>query len=60
MLKSIGDFSKLTNDFSMNFAIPRGIKYIPKPVVEQRVDNSVSDLGTKITKLREELDKIRI
>jgi len=60
MVKSISDFSHLTNDFSMNFAIPRGIKYIPKAPVEEKVDSSVSDLGVKITKLREELDKIRI
>ncbi len=60
MIKSISNFSRTTNEFSMNFAIPRGVKYIPKPPVEERVDRSVSDLGAKITKLREELDKIRI
>ena len=60
ILKAISDFSRTTNEFSMNFAIPRGIKYIPKPPVEERVDRSVSDLGAKITKLREELDKIRL
>ena len=60
LLKSIQNFSQTTNEFSMNFAIPRGVRYIPKPPVEERIDSSVSDLGAKITKLREELDKIRI
>lgn len=60
LLKSIQNFSQTTNEFSMNFAIPRGVRYIPKPPVEERVDTSVSDLGAKITKLREELEKIRI
>jgi len=60
LLKAITDFSRTTNEFSMNFAVPRGVKYIPKPPVEERVDRSVSDLGAKITKLREELDKIRL
>ena len=60
MIKSISNFSRTTNEFSMNFAIPRGVKYIPKPPIEERVDTSVSDLGAKITKLREELDKIRL
>ena len=60
LLKAIGDFSHITNEFSMNFAIPRGVRYIPKPPVEERVDRSVSDLGAKITKLREELEKIRL
>ena len=60
MMKVIRDFSQVTNEFSMNFAIPRGIRYIPKPPVEERVDKSVSDLGAKITKLREELEKIKV
>jgi len=60
LLRTIQGFSQSVNDFSMNFAIPRGISYIPKPPLEERVDTSVSDLGTKITKLREELEKIRI
>ena len=60
LLKSMQNFSRTTDEFSMNFAIPRGIKYIPKPPVERKVDETVSDLGAKITKLREELDKIRI
>ncbi len=60
LLKSIQNFSQTTNNFSMNFAIPRGVRYIPKPPVEEKVDSSVSDLGVKITKLREELDKIRL
>ncbi len=60
LLKSIQNFSQTTNNFSMNFAIPRGVRYIPKPPVEEKVDSSVSDLGVKITKLREELEKIRV
>ena len=60
LLKSIQNFSQTTNNFSMNFAIPRGVSYIPKPPVEEKVDRSVSDLGVKITKLREELEKIRV
>ena len=60
LLKTIQIFSQAVNDFSMNFAIPRGVSYVPKPPLEERVDTSVSDLGSKITKLREELEKIRI
>lgn len=60
LLKTTQNFSHLTNEFSMNFAIPRGVSYIPKPPIEEKVDTSVSDLGVKITKLREELEKIRI
>ena len=60
LIKSMQNNSQVTNDFSMNFATPRGINYIPKPPLEEQTDASVSDLGTKITKLREELDKIRL
>lgn len=60
MIKTIQHFSMATNEFSMNFAIPRGASYVPKPPVEEKVDQSVSDLGAKITRLREELDKITL
>lgn len=60
LLRTIQGFSQGVNDFSMNFAIPSGVSYIPRPPLEERVDTSVSDLGSKITKLREELEKIRI
>ena len=60
LMKSVQNISQLTNDFSMNFAVPRGVNYIPKPPIEEQVDSSVSDLGTRITKLREELEKISI
>jgi len=60
LLRTIQGFSQAVGDFSMNFAIPRGVSYIPRPPLEERVDASVSDLGSKITKLREELEKIRI
>jgi uncharacterized coiled-coil DUF342 family protein len=60
LFKTAQNFSQITNEFSMNFAIPRGVRYFPKPPVEERVDTSVSDLGAKITKLREELEKIRL
>ena len=60
LLKTIQNLSQFINDFSMNFSIPRGVSYIPRPPLEERADSTVSDLGAKITKLREELDKIRI
>jgi len=60
MLKTMQNLSQVISEFSMNFAIPRGVNYVPKPPLEEKVDTSVSDLGAKITKLREELEKIRI
>ncbi len=60
MLKSIQNFSQTTNHFSMNFAIPRGVSYIPKPPTEEKADETVSDLGEKISRLREELERIRL
>jgi uncharacterized coiled-coil DUF342 family protein len=60
LVKSMQNISQITNDFSMNFAVPRGINYIPKPPLEEQVDVPVSDIGSKITRLREELDKIRL
>lgn len=60
LVKSMQSIAQVTNDFSMNFAVPRGINYLPKPPLEEQVDTSVSDLGSRITKLREELDKIRV
>jgi hypothetical protein len=60
MLKSIQNFSQTTNQFSMNFAIPRGVSYIPRPPAEEKADETVSDLGEKISRLREELEKIRL
>ena len=60
LIKSMQNVNQFTNEFSMNFAVPRGINYIPKPPLEEQVDSSVSDIGSKITRLREELDKIRL
>jgi len=60
LFKTMQNFTQTTNEFSMNFAIPRGVSYIPRPPAEEKVDESVSDLGAKITKLREELEKIRL
>jgi hypothetical protein len=60
LLRTIQGLSQAVNVFSINFAIPRGVSYVPRPPLEERVDSSVSDLGTKITKLREELEKIKI
>jgi hypothetical protein len=58
--KSMQGISQAINDFNANFSISRGINYIPKAPVEEKADQSVSDLGEKISKLREELDKIRV
>ena len=58
--KSLHNLNQLIGQFSTNFTIPRSMNYVPKPMAEPRVDESVSDLGEKITKLREELDKIRV
>jgi len=60
LIKSMQNVNRFTNEFSMNFAIPRGVNYIPRPPLEEQVDSSVSDIGSKITRLREELDKIRL
>jgi hypothetical protein len=58
--KAMQGISQSINDFNANFSISRGVNYIPKLPVEEKVDQSVSDLGEKISKLREELDKIRV
>ena len=60
LLKSVQNIHQFSNDFSLNFAAPRGVNYIPKTPLKEEVDTSVSDLGTRITKLREELEKIRL
>jgi hypothetical protein len=58
--KTLQALNQSIGEFNANFSIPRGVSYIPKPPTEERVDETVSDLGDKINKLREELEKIRV
>jgi hypothetical protein len=58
--KTLNGLSQFISDFGASFSIPRGMSYVPKASIEEKVDQNVSDLGDKISKLREELDKIRI
>ena len=60
LFKILQRFGESVNQFSMDFAIPRGVSYIPRPLQAEKVDESVSDLGERIAKLREELDKIKL
>jgi hypothetical protein len=60
LYKTVQNLSQSINNFSMNFSVPRSINYLPKPPTEERVDQTVSDLGDKISKLREELERIRV
>ena len=60
LYKTLQSLSRVVNEFSVNFSVPRGVSYVPRPPVEERADENVSDIGEKISKLREELEKIKI
>jgi hypothetical protein len=60
LYKTVQNLNQSVNNFSENFSVPRSLNYVPKPPSEERVDQTVSDLGEKISRLREELERIRV
>lgn len=60
LYKTVQNLNQAVNDFSSSFAVPRNTNFMPKPPLETRADESVSDLGEKISRLREELERIRV
>jgi len=57
--KSMQRFSDITNSFSREFTLPKGIKHLVR-IPEQKVDENISKIGNEIAKLRTELENIEI
>jgi 2,4-dienoyl-CoA reductase-like NADH-dependent reductase (Old Yellow Enzyme family) len=60
--KALHNFNEATNNFSREFSIPRGMKYLVKEPknADEFVDNGVIEIGRELERLKAELEKIEV